>query len=527
MKHVIHPGQQWMHKRRKSLGFRLATGYAVMCLLLLLLSAMSAVMLWQQHRQFSSVLNTSVPQLTQLQAINESVDTVNLAARDAILATDPGVSTAALQQIEKGRTTIGQHIDQLQQTLSKGTAEQQKLAEELGAHSSGILVTLVKFSRLHKAGKTELAKNLFGSDLQNRMLSLSTTIKRAQELEIQMLAAQEAKAKKNLWSALSVGAGILLIAISASVVLAWRMARSITLPVQSVVELAQRISGGDLSTRVEVNSQDEVGQLQLAMSDMQDRLSELVNGIRNTVDNIGSTSAEIASGNDDLSNRTGRAAEAIHWTTSTVESLAQAFQEAAVSAKTANDMVIKTSDGVSRSSKVVAQVVDNMQGISESSNKISDIIGVIDSIAFQTNILALNAAVEAARAGEQGRGFAVVASEVRALAQRSASAAREIKSLIQASAQRVDAGRQLVSEAGQTMNDLISQVNEVSNLISAISAISDQQTESVSQVNTSINELDQATQLNATLVQQTSAAAANLRSETHRLSDAVGVFRLR
>jgi methyl-accepting chemotaxis protein len=181
---------------------------------------------------------------------------------------------------------------------------------------------------------------------------------------------------------------------------------------------------------------------------------------------------------------------------------------------------------VTRSGQVVSQVVSNMQDISASSNKISDIIGVIDGIAFQTNILALNAAVEAARAGEQGRGFAVVASEVRALAQRSATAAREIKSLIQASVERVDMGSNLVSEAGQTMSELIRQVEQVSGLISSISDISDQQTLGVAQVNASVHELDEATQGNALLVQLTTGAAAKLLAETQRLSEAVGIFRL-
>jgi methyl-accepting chemotaxis protein len=514
------------HRMESRIGVRMAVGFALTSLLMVGLSLASAWQLWQQDGQFASVLDTSVPHMTRLQTVGTEVDAVSLAARDAILATDDSGSAAALSRIEKGRTTIGLQIEKLQAELQQGDAESRKLAEELGTHSSGILVTLVKFSRLHKAHRTEQARALFDNQLQGKMLALSDTIKRAQDLRLKSLITQKNESHARLWSALIAGGVTLTVALALSALLAWRLTRSITQPIGQAVALASKVAQGDLSSSMVVARHDEIGQLLDAMLSMQDRLGELVRGIQDTVHEIELTSEEIASGNDDLNARTDRASQSLHTTTSAMAQLASTFLQSTESAKSAHGLVGLTSQGVTRSGQVVSQVVSNMQDISASSSKIADIIGVIDGIAFQTNILALNAAVEAARAGEQGRGFAVVASEVRALAQRSATAAREIKSLIQASTEKVDAGSSLVSEAGQTMAELTRQVEQVSGLITSISDISDQQTLGVGQVNASVHELDQATQGNALLVQQTTGAAAKLRAETQRLSAAVGIFRL-
>lgn len=524
---VTSPLQTWRHWLGSRLGIRLAAGFAIMSILMVALGLAGAWQLWRQDGQFATVLDTSVPKLTRLQAIGTEVDAVNLAARDALLASDEHASNAALARIEKGRTHIGQEIEVLQNMLKQGGAESTKLADDLGTHSSGILVTLVKFSRLHKAKRTELAKTLFDRELQGKMQALSHTIKAAQDMQINALAQQKQESRQRLWSALSIGGTVLACAVVISALLAWRLSRSVTEPVKAAVEVARMVACGDLTSTISVTRHDEIGMLQESMASMQQKLSELIHGILDTVHHIESTSEAIANGNEDLSDRTDRAAHTLHNTTTAMDELASTFQQSAESAKMANALVSQTSLGVTRSGDVVAQVVSNMQDISASSNKISDIIGVIDSIAFQTNILALNAAVEAARAGEQGRGFAVVASEVRALAQRSATAAREIKSLIQASAEKVHAGSALVGEAGQTMGELIRQVQQVSELISTISDISNQQNHGVGQVNSSVNELDEATQRNATLVQHTSSAAATLKADTHKLAQSVGVFRLR
>jgi len=526
----------WLRYLDSRIGVRMAVGFALMSLLMVGLSLMGAWQLQQQDTQFANVLDTSVPHLTRLQALGTEVDAVNLAAHDAMLATDESVSTSALGRIEKGRANIGQQIELLQAELQGGDTVSKQLSQDLSTHSSGILVTLVKFSRLHKAHRGEQARALFNSELQGKMLALSDTIKRAQDLRLNSLSDQKHESRARLTSALIAGGAILSAALALSALLAWRLTRSITKPIGQAVALARQVAQGDLSSSMVVERHDEIGLLLDAMVSMQDKLGELVRGILDTVHQIEHTSQEIASGNEDLNTRTDRASQSLHVTTAAMAQLASTFVhstdsastflQSTESAKSAHGLVGLTSQGVTRSGQVVSQVVSNMQDISTSSTRISDIIGVIDGIAFQTNILALNAAVEAARAGEQGRGFAVVASEVRALAQRSATAAREIKTLIQASVEKVEVGSGLANEAGQTMAELIRQVEQVSGLISSISDISDQQTLGVGQVNASVTELDEATQGNARLVQQTTSAAAKLRAETMRLSEAVGIFRL-
>jgi len=511
---------------RPRLTHRLAASFAVMCTLMLALSAVSGWLMWQQDRNFATLLDESVPQLTALQAIGDRVNEVNLAARDAMLATDPAASAKALSQIEASRTAIGQQIEHAQATFKEQGDAGKQLSQDLGTHSSGILVTLVKFSRLHKAGKLEMAKATFDRDLQGKMQALSATIQRGQALQLAALAKQKTASRARLNTALALAGGLLLVVLAASVGLTWAITRSVTVPVQEAVAVARRVANGDLTSHIVVNRHDEIGELQQAMATMQSRLSELVNGIMMTVHRIESTSADIIRGNQELSDRTDRAGTSLHRTSSAMVALASTFEQSSQSAQHANELVSHTSSDVSRSGQVVTQVVANMDDISASSAKIADIIAVIDGIAFQTNILALNAAVEAARAGEQGRGFAVVAAEVRALAQRSAGAAREIKGLIQASVERVATGQALVSDAGSTMSGLIRQVQVVNELIQGIGALTAQQTDGVQQVNQAVSDLEVATASNGDLVHQTRDAAAMLQQETARLAEAVGVFKL-
>jgi methyl-accepting chemotaxis protein len=292
------------------------------------------------------------------------------------------------------------------------------------------------------------------------------------------------------------------------------------------VRLAESVASGDLSSLVRVHCTDEVGRLLQAMAAMQLRLGEMVNGIRSSVDGIKRTSVEIASGNHDLSLRTERTAKSLQSTALAMEQLSATVSQSTQSACSVHELVSNASQRAEQGGHVVSEVVANMQQIAQSSHRIGDIIGVIDGIAFQTNILALNAAVEAARAGEQGRGFAVVAAEVRALAQRSAAAAKEIKVLIEASVDKVGQGSKLVDQAGQTMQDLMSQVHGVSDLISSITTASQAQSDGVGQVSGAVIELDQATKQNASLVHETSRSAGHLQSESERLYEAVSVFKL-
>ena len=308
--------------------------------------------------------------------------------------------------------------------------------------------------------------------------------------------------------------------------LMWMTLRSICGPLDQAVAVATRIAGGDLASRITAEGRDEPARLVRALADMQLSLRSLVGQVRESSESIEVASSEVASGNADLSQRTELAASHLQRTASSMDSLTATVRQSTDSAHTANQLATSAAAVAARGGEVVAQVVSTMDDINSSSKKIADIIGVIDGIAFQTNILALNAAVEAARAGEQGRGFAVVAGEVRSLAQRSAEAAKEIKSLIGASVERVESGSRLVNDAGRTMNEIVASVQRVTDIIGEISAASTEQSEGIVEVKGAIGEVDQMTQQNAALVEQSAAAAESLKGQAIKLASVVSTFRL-
>src|SRR5450830_152129 len=301
---------------------------------------------------------------------------------------------------------------------------------------------------------------------------------------------------------------------------------SICRPLEVARQAAQAIAGGDLSRRIEAEGKDEVTDLLNALSDMQAGLGSMVSQVRDASESIATASHEIASGNQDLSGRTEQTASNVQATVSSISNLTGNVQQTASSAQLANQLSGSASTAAVRGGSVVRQAISSMHEISASSRKINDIIGLIDTIAFQTNILALNAAVEAARAGEQGRGFAVVASEVRGLAQRSAEAASEIKGLIKNSVSAVDGGVKLVEDAGSAMDEIVSGVQRVSDIIGEITAAASEQSTGIGDVNQSVNQIDQMTQQNAALVEQSAAAAESLREQADRLASVVRQFRL-
>ncbi|MEN9383303.1 MAG: Methyl-accepting chemotaxis protein [Pseudomonadota bacterium] len=319
--------------------------------------------------------------------------------------------------------------------------------------------------------------------------------------------------------------GLAVVALALGVTAAVWIARSVTQPLQDALKAAQNMAQGDLTQTIRTTRKDELGNLLQALSDMQGSLQKAVGQIRQSSDSIAMSSTEVASGNQDLSMRTEQAASNLQETASSMEELTATVKQSADAARQANQLASSAAEVAQKGGAVVSQVVTTMQDINHSSQKIADIIGVIDGIAFQTNILALNAAVEAARAGEQGRGFAVVAGEVRTLAQRSAQAAKEIKDLINASVQKVQSGSSLVQEAGSTMDEIVHSVQRVTDIIGEITAASSEQSDGIGQVNVAINQLDQMTQQNAALVEQSAAAAESLRDQAERLSQVISVFK--
>jgi methyl-accepting chemotaxis protein len=319
-------------------------------------------------------------------------------------------------------------------------------------------------------------------------------------------------------------AGALLLVLAA--LMAWRLTKSITGPLRTAVDAADRVAQGDLVADIVVSGRDEAAHLLGALLEMRNGLSRMVSEVRTGAENISTGANEISAGNTDLSQRTETQASNLEETAASMQDLSTTVKNNADTARQANQMAGSASSAATHGGVVVGQVVATMDEITAASRKIADIIGVIDGIAFQTNILALNAAVEAARAGEQGRGFAVVASEVRSLAGRSADAAKEIKTLISASVDKIETGSRLVGEAGASMSDIVAQVKRVADLIGEISASAHEQTNGIDQINQAITQLDNVTQQNAALVEEAAAAADSLNQQAGRMVGVVSAFKL-
>jgi methyl-accepting chemotaxis protein len=352
--------------------------------------------------------------------------------------------------------------------------------------------------------------------------SLDKVVEHSHALLAQVQADTASVTATGQW-ALGLGA---VVSVALGMLLALLVTRSITGPIQQAAQSAEAISNGNLATDIQVQGKDEAARLLQALSVMQENLARIVGNVRQNSESVAIASAQIAQGNNDLSARTEQQASALEQTAASMEQLSSTVKQNADNAKQANQLALGASTVAIKGGEVVGQVVDTMKGINDSSKKIADIIGVIDGIAFQTNILALNAAVEAARAGEQGRGFAVVASEVRSLAGRSADAAKEIKSLVTASVERVGQGTALVDQAGATMQEIVTSIKRVTDIMGEISTASAEQSSGMAQVGEAVTQMDQATQQNAALVEQSAAAAESLKVQAQQLVGAVAIFKL-
>ena len=369
--------------------------------------------------------------------------------------------------------------------------------------------------------EVQLGKGKRGMDAMRALIADIGTTERA------LLEARKADALalRKTTVATLLGGGLLAIVLAA-LTATWQT-RNITGPLRRAVTVAQQVAAGDLTVDVQVDSHDETGQLLEALKRMNASLGEIVGEVRAGTDTIATASAQISSGNLDLSARTEQQAGSLEETASSMEELTSTVKQNADNARQANQLAVSASEVAVKGGAVVSEVVDTMGAINESARKIVDIIAVIDGIAFQTNILALNAAVEAARAGEQGRGFAVVANEVRNLAQRSATAAKEIKMLIDNSVEKVDLGSRLVGQAGSTMDEVVASVRRVTDIIGEIASASEEQRSGIEQVNQAINDMDEVTQQNAALVEEAAAASASMQDQADKLSQVVSVFKLK
>jgi methyl-accepting chemotaxis protein len=514
---------RWVRRAGGNVGTRLGLGFGAVCLLIL---GMAGYAMWQAgdtHRRFADALDHRVTVLTQLQSLSTEVSGVNLAVRDSILATDPAMAQSALERVEAGRGRIGDAIESLQKRLGD---ENRALAEELGNHSSSVLVVLLKLSRLQRAQQGDAAKALLFSTLLPKMDAFAKGIAKAQSEALQALADTRAQSAAHTAMARGITAAVAASALLISCLMAWGITRSITRPVNDTVHVAEAIAAGDLTATLSVERDDELGRLQHAVMAMQRQLHELASSICHQADRLALASGEIAAGNAHLSQRTEQTAGSLQQTAGSLQVLATTVQRSAQAARSANDMVAQAASVAQRGGQAVNEVVQRMGEIASASGRIADITGVIDGIAFQTNILALNAAVEAARAGVHGKGFAVVATEVRALAQRSTQAAHEIKELIDSSVRTVSSGERLVKDAGTTMREIVDGVARTTAMVEQICRDAGAQSDGIGEVNQSVARLDDMTQQNAALVEQSAASADALRERAQELQSLVKRFKL-
>jgi len=471
----------------------------------------------------AALYNDRVTPLKQLKQVADAyavniVDTAHK-VRDGAIKPEQ-----AMQSIQQAQSTIAQQWKAYSSTqLTPEEAESARQAEALLAPADQVTQEL---PRLIQAGDQAALTAFTAQRLYPAIDPIGTAVDKLIDIQLKeahaYLEAGNAEAQRTLWISLVTGTLVL----SATLVSVIWIVRSILQPIEQAVQVAEAVAEGDLSQRIEVGNQDETGRLLGSLQRMTEGLSRIVTEVRTGSESIATGSSQIAMGSTDLSQRTEEQASNLQQTAASMEELTATVKHNADTARAANQLAASASAVAERGGQVVGQVVQTMESITASSRKISDIIGVIDGIAFQTNILALNAAVEAARAGEQGRGFAVVAGEVRTLAQRSANAAREIKALIQESVERVDHGSSQVGEAGQTMSDIVVQVKRVTDLIGEITSASGEQSRGIEQVSDAVTQLDQVTQQNAALVEESAAAAESLKHQASHLSELVARFRL-
>jgi methyl-accepting chemotaxis protein len=437
---------------------------------------------------------------------------------------DPQLRQLLAPQVDAATKRISELQKEVEGLVNSPQAK--ALFDEVGARRARYLDLRKAVLDKKKAGQSEEAVALLNTAMLPAVDAYVASIKNLVDYYTGQVEKDAALAAATTDSGRNMLIAVCLVGLLVGVLFSWLITSSITRPLNDAVAVAQRVAAGDLASQVEVRTKNEVGRLFQAMADMVSNLKKLVGEVVASAHEVSQTSAQIAQGNVDLSQRTEEQASTLEETASSMEELTSTVTQNAENARQASQLAVSASEVARKGGQVVAQVVSTMNGISESSRKIADIIGVIDGIAFQTNILALNAAVEAARAGEQGRGFAVVAAEVRNLAQRSAAAAKEIKTLIGDSVDQVVAGTKLVDAAGQTMEEIVGSVRKVSDLIAEIAAASQEQSSGIEQVNTAVTQMDQVVQQNASLVEESTAATEAMKEQAASLLQLVSRFKL-
>ena len=484
---------------------RLGLAFVFVLLLLVGIVGVGIARLADVNQELHTIVENRYPKVLLAFEVQNNVNSIVRNVRAMLIERTPEGVKKVTEDIAAARGKVAAAMDKLDKTLQ--AAETRAIFAKASEQREKFVNDQVEFIGLmnggHKDAATELVLGRMRTDQHNYQTTIDDLVG---ELSKQVNHAGEEATRihdRGRIVILSLGA----IAILMAAVLAYLVTQSITKPINRAVQVAQTVAAGDLTSQIVVNSNDETGKLLEALKAMNLNLLGIVSQVRQSSDSIATGSSQISTGNQDLSQRTEEQASNLQQTAASMEQLTSTVKNNADTARAANQLANSARDVAAQGGVVVGQVVETMDQITAASKKIADIIGVIDGIAFQTNILALNAAVEAARAGEQGRGFAVVAGEVRTLAQRSAQAAKEIKALIGDSVEKVEAGSRLVGDAGRTMTDIVSQVRRVNDMLGEITAATSEQTTGIGQINDAVTQLDQVTQQNAALVEESAAAA--------------------
>jgi methyl-accepting chemotaxis protein len=503
---------------------RLALGFGVICAMLIVVLVLGMTMLGRVNQGTKDIVQQHMPKIEAAVGILDQVNNISIALRNMMLNDDPADRKLQTANVMKARSAIQSLLDK--DHADGAAAAERDLARQAAENNVKFVKDQDELLKRIVAGDLDGAKAFLNDEFRPLLLAYKKVLN--EQIKIQKAAvagaAESAQATYSETQLLMSGLGAAILLLAGAI--AWGISTSITRPVARALEVANTVAAGDLTSRIEVRTGDEMGQLLQALKGMNESLARTVQTVRSGTETIATASSEVAAGSQDLSARTEQQAGSLEETASSMEELTSTVKQNADNARQANMLAESASNVAARGGAVIEQVVGTMREIHDASGKIADIIGVIDGIAFQTNILALNAAVEAARAGEQGRGFAVVASEVRNLAQRSAAAAKEIKGLIVDSNGKVDNGSKLVSEAGSTMREIVDSVRRVTDIMTEITAASHEQSGGIEQINQAITQMDEVTQQNAALVEQTSAAAEAMQDQAARLAQAVSVFRV-
>ncbi|MCA1323447.1 methyl-accepting chemotaxis protein [Herbaspirillum sp. alder98] len=513
-----------MHISNITIRVRLWLGFGLLMVLIVVMAASGITRLAQLNRQMSAVIHDQYPKTVVAGDIVDQLNLVARSVRNILLLKDAKQIQSEADRITGADRATGEDLAQLDRMLTDAESRVllTRLQQALAAYVDKRQKVLTMVEQGVKEGAIDVLIGEVRPVQSASMNAAEALIKQQQEI---MKAAGD-EVQDNYAHARNLMLGLTALGLLVATLIAWTITRSITDPLDRAVRVAELVADGDLTSTIDGRGRDETSKLLRALKKMNDNLLDIVGQVRSATDTIAIASREIATGNLDLSSRTEQQAASLEETASSMEELTATVRQNADNSKQADTLAESATTVARRGGAVVGQVVETMGAINESSRKIGDIIGVIDGIAFQTNILALNAAVEAARAGEQGRGFAVVASEVRSLAQRSATAAREIKELIGGSVQRVSDGNKLVEQAVATIEEVVQSVQRVSSVVNEISTAGREQSSGIEQVNLAITQMDQVTQQNAALVEQAAAAAQSLQDQAAQLARLVSVFKM-